>query len=146
MLRMDCHKMSGYFNEAEEKIQALGERSTIARLKILEALLTSSTALSHWELEQRFQKGINRVTIYRVLDWLTEKRLAHKISGDDRVWRFTAGDGHLHQHAHFHCGRCGQIICLEEVNLAYVIPLPEGFFSRHIEMTVKGDCAKCRQK
>lgn len=136
--------MTVYSIKAEEKIRALGERETPARVEILAALLASPKAVAHIELEERFKDKINRVTIYRVLDWLTEKHLAHRISGDDRVWRFTAGNDELHQHAHFQCEKCGQVVCLDQVNLAFAIALPEGFRSHHIDMTVKGECARCR--
>jgi Fur family ferric uptake transcriptional regulator len=137
--------MSSFLNKAEERISAIGERGTTARVEILAALLASPKAVTHYELEERFRDKINRVTIYRVLDWLTEKQLAHRIAGDDRVWRFTAGNEDLHQHAHFQCEKCGQVVCLDQVNLAFAVALPEGFRSHHIDMTVRGDCAKCRQ-
>jgi Fur family ferric uptake transcriptional regulator len=135
--------MSGHLIEAERKIQAKGERVTDARVQVLAALQASASALTHPELEQRLHGDINRVTIYRVLDWLTDKHLVHKIAGNDRIWRFTAGDDELHQHAHFQCETCGQVVCLDDVNLAYAVRLPEGFRSTHIEMTIKGDCAAC---
>lgn len=137
--------MHSFLSKAEEKIRALGERGTAARVDVLAALLASPKAVTHYELEDRFKDKINRVTIYRVLDWLTEKQLAHRIAGDDRVWRFTAGNEDLHQHAHFQCEKCGQVVCLDQVNLAFAVTLPEGFRSHHIDMTVRGDCAKCRQ-
>lgn len=136
--------MTLYTDKAEEKIRAIGERGTTARIEVLAALLASPKALAHTELEERFGDKINRVTIYRVLDWLTDKQLAHRIAGDDRVWRYTAGNEELHQHAHFQCEKCAQVVCLDQVNLAFAIALPEGYRSHHIDMTVRGECAKCR--
>lgn len=135
--------MTAYTDKAEEKIRAIGERGTPARIEILAALLASPKALAHVELEDKLHDRVNRVTIYRVLDWLSEKRLAHRIAGDDRVWRFTAGNEEFHQHAHFQCQKCGQVVCLDQVNLAFAITLPEGYRSHHIDMTIRGDCAKC---
>lgn len=137
--------MDSFLSKAEEKIIEAGERGTAARVEILAALLASPKAVTHCELEERFRDRINRVTIYRILDWLTAKHLAHRIAGEDRVWRFTAGNEDLHQHAHFQCEKCGQVVCLDKVNLAFAVALPEGFRSHHIDMTVRGDCAKCRQ-
>lgn len=138
-------RMNIYTNKAEEKIRAIGERETPARVEILATLLESPKAVAHVELEERFQDKMNRVTIYRVLDWLTTKNLAHRITGDDRVGRYTAGKEELHQHAHFQCEVCGEVVCLDQVNLAFAIALPEGFRSHHIDMTVRGECSKCRQ-
>lgn len=88
--------------------------------------------------------GTDRVTIYRVLEWLVAHGLAHRIAGDDRVWRFNAADeGHAGRHAHFKCNDCGEVICLEATAAARQIPLPPGYRSQEIELTVKGLCADC---
>ena len=81
-----------YRVNAEELIRATGERVTNARIEILATLLEADGALTHAEIEGLLAQasGIDRVTVYRVLDWLTAQNLAHKISGDDRVWRFNA--------------------------------------------------------
>jgi len=81
-----------------------------------------------------------------VLEWLTAHELAHKIAGEDRVWRFNAaGDegGRSHAHAHFKCNDCGDVICLDEVRAARDIRLPSGYRSQAVELTVKGLCAEC---
>ena len=127
-----------------------GARATRARIDVLSALLASDEALSHHDVERRLARGrdIDRVTLYRVLEWLTAQGLAHKVSGDDRIWRFSAtgraGGGAVHAHAHFECSDCGRVICLEEARVP-AVPLPAGFRRREIEVTVKGTCDACRR-
>jgi len=127
-------------------IRALGARVTRARVAVLAALLAAERALTHHEVEKRVNRvhGIDRVTVYRVLEWLTNGELAHKIAGDDRVWRFNAADqNQARQHAHFKCHRCGTVICLDEPGARPKIKLPPGFQSQQVELTVKGLCVKC---
>jgi Fur family ferric uptake transcriptional regulator len=132
-------------SQAESLIRATGARVTRARTRVLAALLAAERALTHHEVEERLRKTreIDRVTVYRVLDWLTHSRLAHKIAGDDRVWRFNAREHEVHEHAHFSCTECGTVVCLEAMGARPSLKLPAGFRTRHIDVTVKGTCASC---
>ncbi len=129
---------------AETLIQPLG-RATPARVQVLEALLASPRALTHAEIEARLNAADcpDRVTLYRVLDWLVSQGLAHKIAGDDRAWRFNAVDRANHGHAHFHCTRCGQVYCLNELQPAFAFNLPPGYQYQKAELSIQGLCPKC---
>ena len=132
--------------QAEQLIRATGARITRPRVEVLAVLLAAERALSHHEVEQRLNAslGIDRVTVYRVLDWLREQGLAHRIAGEDRVSRYNAaGEEHSHSHAHFHCERCGTVICLDEPERTLRVRVPHGFVSRDVALTVKGYCASC---
>jgi Fur family ferric uptake transcriptional regulator len=131
---------------AEALIRAAGARVTRPRVEVLAALLSARRALTHHQVHRQLDRalGIDRVTIYRVLEWLTACGLAHRIAGADRVWRFNAaGAAHERQHAHFQCNRCHEVICLDEVSAARGIRLPSGYRSQEVELTVKGWCAGC---
>lgn len=131
---------------AQQMIRATGARVTNARIRILATLLEAEGALTHADIESRLAEasGIDRVTVYRVLDWLVEQSLAHKISGDDRVWRFNAaGGGHGHEHAHFQCACCQRVICLDDLGRGWAPALPPGFTPLEIQLTVRGLCAEC---
>jgi Fur family ferric uptake transcriptional regulator len=135
-----------YRVNAEELIRATGERVTNARIEILATLLEADGALTHAEIEGLLAQasGIDRVTVYRVLDWLTAQNLAHKISGDDRVWRFNAaGAARPHNHAHFKCTCCQRVICLDDLGRGWTPALPAGYLPQEIELTIKGFCAEC---
>ena len=135
-----------FHNRAETLVQCSGARVTRQRVEVLAALLAARRALTHHEIERQMNRalGIDRVTIYRVLEWLTAHGLAHRISGDDRVWRFNAAEEErTHEHAHFKCNDCGEVICLDKAIAARNVPLPSGYRSQEIELTVKGLCADC---
>lgn len=135
-----------FLDRAEERVRHTGARVTRPRIEVLATLLAATHALTHHEIEWQVKRtlGIDRVTIYRVLEWLTARDLAHRIAGEDRVWRFNAADDERAQrHAHFKCNDCGEVICLDKSVAARSIPLPSGYRSQEIELTVKGLCADC---
>lgn len=130
---------------AAARVRATGERVTPARVRVLAALLRQGEAASHHDLERDLaEDAIDRVTLYRVLDWLVGQGLAHRISSGDRAWRFSAADRHHDAHAHFHCNRCGKVLCLDEVKTPRLpAAMPRGFRAEGLEVTVKGVCASC---
>ncbi|MFT4174876.1 MAG: transcriptional repressor [Rhodocyclaceae bacterium] len=128
-----------------DRIRALGARATPARVAVMRLLESGEHALSHHDIESALaDAGFDRVTLYRVLDWLVENGLAHRVADAQRVFRFSAArEAAIHTaHAHFRCEGCGRVFCLEDV--AITAPrLPEGFVSRAIDFNVSGQCAGC---
>jgi len=130
---------------ALERLQAIGERRTPARQTILALLLDASNALSHQdilELLKARNEPFDRVTLYRVLDWLVANRLAHKVAGEDRIWRFNAVSDEQHVHPHFHCIKCGKVSCMASVHVK-ITPLPKGYRSVTADTTIQGVCPEC---
>jgi Fur family ferric uptake transcriptional regulator len=138
-----------HFTAARDLIRASGARLTLPRTAVLAALLGHPQAMSHQDVFDALPASyaIDRVTIYRVLEWLVGSGHAHRIAGDDRIWRYTTSAPHErgggHDHAHFACSDCGRVECLPGVRSQRAMRLPEGYVSREVEMTVKGYCAAC---
>jgi|WetSurMetagenome_2_1015567.scaffolds.fasta_scaffold463351_2 Fur family transcriptional regulator, ferric uptake regulator len=133
---------------AEERIKLKGLRATVIRIRVLAFLLAQQSAVTHHEIEMALQKlpKIDRVTLYRTLDWLTENALIHKVIGADRAWRFRVNDQNpTHaRHAHFKCNRCARVVCLVDTDIGHDMPvLPAGYRGQEIELTVRGICANC---
>ena len=125
-------------------IRKRGLRPTVARVSVLNVLLSADHALSHSEIDEAAEKThdmIERVTLYRVLDWLVNNKFAHKVVGADRVWRFNATL--TTDHAHFNCTHCGQIYCLENLTPAVALTMPKGFKLQHADVSVQGLCPRC---
>lgn len=136
--------------DAEALIRQSGARVTSARVRALALLLSQSDAVTHHEMEIALDRSgkIDRVTLYRTLDWLVAEQLAHKVLGEDRVWRFRVNKDQMgqrqHQHAHFKCERCEKLICLDDMSAAVKLPaLPPGYQGKDIELTIRGICASC---
>jgi Fur family ferric uptake transcriptional regulator len=136
---------------AESQIRATGARVTRQRVLVLDFLLGQKKSLTHHEIQTHLAKTaheeLDSVTLYRVLEWLTENELIHRIAGADQVWRFSAGAGHhAHEHAHFQCIKCEQVTCFTDVALPRKIKLPDGFQTQEIDFLINGTCASCNRK
>lgn len=136
------------FSAIESAIRATGARVTPARVRVFGVLQSAQGGLSRGEIEERLTKellpGIDRVTIYRVLDWLIEAGLAHKATDSRGVFRFSAAklDVEHAQHMHFRCTGCGSVFCLD----APPPPLPtmpKGFRLVAMDMDIRGECPDC---
>lgn len=131
---------------AEALIRKTGARLTMARVQILRILLNSDRALSHNEVEAKLGRNyaIDRVTVYRVLDWLTQEGLGHKLTDTERVWRFNASlNGKGGNHPHFACTCCGSTVCLENASAPRTPKLPPGYVAKTVEVLVQGLCNEC---
>ena len=129
--------------DAERRIGATGSRITQARVRILAMLLGAGRAIGHQEIERKLSASrVDRVTLYRVLDWLVSTGFAHRTVGVDRVWRFIAQHGDQAPHAHFECSTCGVLSCLQESAVPRV-RLPKGYRGQSIDVTVRGLFGEC---
>lgn len=147
--------------QAQGHLRRVNVRVTPARIEVLTLLLAQQRAMSHTELQDALP-DMDRVTLYRALDCLSEAGLAHKIIGDDRVSRFRVGgaghhlneqDKSTHEHGHFQCVRCAKVYCLDQPQFArnlqqqlsetLTATQQQGFATHAIELTIKGWCAHC---
>ena len=127
-----------------ERIRATGARATPARIRVLELLSSAPVPLSHHDVELALGDAtLDRVTLYRVLDWLAASGLAHKNSDAARVFRFSAASvGEHATHVHFRCEQCGGVFCLDAP--PPVVPrLPPGFVLARVDYDLRGRCDAC---
>ncbi|WP_377701083.1 Fur family transcriptional regulator [Pseudoduganella sp. UC29_71] len=137
-----------YIAQAESLIRDTGARLTQPRTRVLAFLLKQKKAMTHHEIHDHLPGApLDAVTLYRVLEWLTENGLAHRIAGADQVWRFSAGAGQQsHEHAHFQCNSCDAVTCFNDVPLPSRVNMPEGFVSEEVDFLIKGICPRCSKK
>jgi Fur family ferric uptake transcriptional regulator len=132
---------------AAEIIRNAGGRATLARTQILGLIQTVSFPLTHSEIEfmlTQDKQPTDRVTIYRVLDWLAEAGLAHKAVDGLGVFRFSSAtpDAKHTQHCHLRCTGCGGIFCLDAPPPP-LPALPQGFRFGGMELNIRGECPRC---
>lgn len=142
-------------------VRAAGLRCTAARLAVLSHLVAARGPRTHAEVSEALaDRGFDRATIYRNLTELTEAKLLARVELGDHVWRFEAKpprDTGGKDHPHFVCIACGEVSCLEDVNVA-ITPRPSPRSSgrptrqrderRHgihsvTEVLLKGRCGEC---
>ncbi len=127
-----------------EQIRRCGARATPARIRVLRLLREAPTPVSHAEIEERLgEPTMDRVTLYRVLDWLVASGLAHKSADAHRVFRFSVASLSEHAtHVHFRCEQCGAVYCLD-ASLPVAPALPPGFSLTRLDFDLRGICANC---
>ena len=146
-------------NEAvRQRIRGAGLRCTAARVAVMHHLETASGPLTHAEVAEALHDlGFDRATIYRNLIELTEAKLAARVELGDHVWRFEAkraGGGHKgDDHPHFVCTACGEVSCLDDVQVAITPrsgksrsrtgPSPGKTIAAVTEVLLKGRCERC---
>jgi Fur family ferric uptake transcriptional regulator len=132
----------------ESAIRAHGARVTPARVRVLELLQSARTPLNHSDIERQLRDaatpGIDRVTLYRVLDWLAEAGLAHKAADARGVYRYAAAtpESDHTQHLHFRCTDCGSVACLDTPP-PQAPHLPKGYRLASTAFDVSGQCPDC---
>lgn len=132
----------------EPLIRAKGARVTSARVHVLRLLQSSRGALSHSDiadlLSENMLPQMDRVTLYRVLDWLVDVGLAHKAVNTHGIFCFSAAQPNIEhkQHAHFRCNDCGRVICLD-MPPPFPPKLPTGFRLASVELDISGECSDC---
>jgi Fur family ferric uptake transcriptional regulator len=117
---------AGSIDALKSLVRGAGLRCTAARLAVMEHMLAATGPETHAEVSTALDhRGFDRATIYRNLTELTEAKLVTRVDLGDHVWRFEAkrhggGDGHGHggDHPHFVCTSCGEVSCLDDVNVA----------------------------
>jgi Fur family ferric uptake transcriptional regulator len=122
-------------------------RNTKAKVEILNFINAANRAVSHMDIQKSLGELCDRVTIYRVLERLTEEKSIHRIVNIDGVINYASchscASHHTHNHVHFSCSTCKELSCLE--NNEIMLTLPEGYVFKEAFLTVSGVCKNCVQ-
>jgi len=120
---------------------------TSCRLHVLGLCMTADGALTQRALEKKLSQ-YDRVTLYRTLNSFLESGIIHKIPNSEGSAAYgkcltESRSGQLqHNHIHFKCNTCGQILCLEDQPIPQ-ISLPEGYLVESANMIIDGCCLAC---
>lgn len=137
---------------AKKYIKEQELRVTPARVSVLNYFLDKAQVLSHADLEIALGDEFDRVTIYRTLNTFLEKKIIHKVPGEEHGTKFAlnshTSSGHGKSldagHAHFKCNDCGKLLCLHGVKIQNG-ELPEGFEMESSNIILSGTCADCNR-
>ncbi len=120
-------------------------RNTVAKTAVLDLISQSEVALSHSEIQAALDGLCDRVTIYRILDRLTDEGGIHKVVNTDGGVKYASctecTESHRHDHLHFSCENCKSVTCLSEVEPEF--SLPKKYKVRSVNFTVSGLCPQC---
>jgi Fur family ferric uptake transcriptional regulator len=151
--------------EAEAILKTHALRRTPVRLGVLDVLAGNKHPLDANEIIGKLPSHIDRVTVYRTLNTFVEKKIVHRVRGEDRSWRYAAGEptgghggrkgggageGAGHHHAHFVCDDCGEVECLEDAeipqNFVKSMGVERAYKVTYPEVTLHGSCPRCVEK
>lgn len=133
-------------SRAQALIRNTQAHLTQPRVRVLALLLGARRELSHDEIMAALpvDAPVDRVTVYRVLDWLAAQGLARRSVGADRVFRYgvVAQAEARAPRAEFKCNQCG-VTRRVRASAAPKARLPRGFTPQYVETLIVGTCSDC---
>ncbi|QIL90300.1 Fur family transcriptional regulator [Microbulbifer harenosus] len=112
---MKASQLKRTLGAAEQSCRTSGARLTEKRKNVLAILLRSKTPLSAYEIAEQYGRdygeSIPAMSVYRMLDFLAEENLAHKLNSENKylACAHIACD-HSHQTPQFLiCSRCNKV-------------------------------------
>lgn len=135
-----------------QTLRASGLRATATTISVLRLLAQAPAPMTHAELQEAIASETgsvpNPVTLYRVLERLTEAGLCDTLAGADRRGRFALhanGSGHV-----FECSHCHTVVPLPE-NPELPAALErwrrslrrKGMQTEQATVTLRGLCREC---
>ena len=140
-------------SDTEAYRQVLRERGlsvTRLRLAIMEALHRRGSVATASQLlgELRRRHRVHKTTVYRNLSALEEAGLLREVASGGRssVYELTCPHS-LPVHPHFSCRACGEVTCLDPVDLSSVwgaLTRDHALTLETAEITLTGVCGRCR--
>lgn len=133
---------------ARSDIRAAGFRATPARIATLLEVRNNPSPMTHAELAERLAvNGFDKATAFRNLNDLAQGGLLRRTELGDHVWRFEAidpADDHDQGHPHFVCVDCGQVTCLDHMQLDIDSRRRGKSFGEVTEILLRGHCGHCQ--
>ena len=135
-----------------EQIQARGERVTVPRRLVIEALGQSHQHLTIGDIQRQIQEHshtalMSDTTVYRVLQWLKDLGLVSQtdMGQTGTVYALMRGP----HHHHLICLTCGKITTIDDSlfnQMRERLRQDYGFESRIDHMAIYGLCQNCAQQ
>lgn len=127
-------------------IRGAGLRATPGRIAVLTELVSATGPLTHAEVFERVSnQGADPSTIFRALNDMSTAGLLRRMELGDHVWRYELLVKHQPEegpHAHFLCLGCGEIFCIDSMDVHSQLP-PKGVVGSVTEVLLKGQCIDC---
>jgi Fur family ferric uptake transcriptional regulator len=126
-----------------DQIRKVGLRATHARVTVLAHVEDANRPLTHGDVADALESvGMDRATVYRNLNDLSDKELIRRADFGDHVWRYelAESDGHVH----FVCNGCGLVQCLPKDTVTVHPRKGSPRALRHsVEINISGECDAC---
>ena len=119
-------------------------RTSKPRLQLLAFMLQQHGPVTHAEI-QRELPDLDRVSIYRNLDWLVDKGILGQLVGEDGLRRYASSHEH-HDHSMHPISNAVNaalpVVCM--TSTLSEPALPEGYQVENCSMILAGTCPSCQ--
>ena len=133
----------------DKQLEQHGLRKTAFRKEVLNIFLKhSGKAIGHTEIELALEEW-DRITLYRTLKSFENKGLIHQTPDVNGSVRYAlcghncSAHDHNDSHAHFHCTKCDDTICLDDAVQNFSFRLPPNYELSETKVLLEGICATC---
>ncbi|MFN6103231.1 MAG: Fur family transcriptional regulator [Planctomycetaceae bacterium] len=134
-------------SDIQKLLREAGLRSTSARIAVLQQLRKAGRPQSHAEVATAVANlGLDKATVFRNLNDLTEAGLLSRSELGDHVWRFeirSEKQSHGAAHPHFLCLDCGSVTCLPGSSVTTALKTSAESIGEITEILVRGHCHNC---
>ena len=136
-------------NTFDTLLEDHGLRRTAFRREVMAIFYKNKgTALTNADIEQ-YLGDFDRITLYRTLKSFEDNGIIHEALTSGGQAKFAlcgeACDNHNHHdhHVHFHCNKCGETSCIDQLSRNLIDSIPTGYEISDIQISMTGICNKC---
>lgn len=134
-------------HDCKSELQNVSLQVTPARIAAMQLFESQHTPLDAQQVINHLQKdlGIDRVTVFRIINAFVEKGLIRKLEFGEGKARYELNK---EEHHHLVCESCGKIEDISDCNIAALekdIKKKKGFFVRQHALEFFGLCKNCQQ-
>jgi Fe2+ or Zn2+ uptake regulation protein len=133
-------------DEARRMLKDAKLYCTEARVAILQILMKAVRPLPQDQIARQLTKRkLNKVTVYRTLESLTEAGIVHRAFLHNRAWHFELAHHCTEKqcHPHFTCTNCGVTRCLTDTLVPMARIPHKGFVIHRQQVRLEGLCPAC---
>jgi len=135
-------------SDAKEILRRNSFRVTRHRHDVLSYFMQSKVALGHSHLEKKYKGIIDRVSLYRILNSFTEKRILCRLidsfGAATYVFDRHSSQVDAHIHPHYKCRSCNDVVELPELPNSYLKEL-EKLNIQELNILAEGICEDCQK-
>lgn len=138
--------MNNMQHSCEDEIQEVQLRVTPARIATMQLFESHNKPLDAQHLINHLHKelGIDRVTVFRILNTFVEKGLIKKLTFGESKARYELN---IEEHHHLVCQKCGNIEDISDCNINALekeIKQKKNFLVKQHSLEFFGLCANCQ--
>jgi len=119
-----------------------GVRPTRLRIKVLNVLMNTRKSFSFQEMYAYFDRGEDRVTMYRILNDLYHGGVIERVVDIDGINRFVYYPESFGIRPSFRCRHCGSVSCLTPLPEYYIDEL-KNYWIDDAMLLFSGICDQC---